>query len=233
MKVVVLILLLALAPLASAADPGNAGGGTNPDPLIKINRVTNKFNDFLDKILLRPVAKAYVTVVPSFVRARVTHFFGNLADVNSSLNSFLQGKPKDGFRDLGRIVMNTTVGIGGLFDPAGAVGLADHDEDFGQTLAVWGVPRGPYLVLPLLGPSTLEDAIGSPLNSLVDPLRWLYPVPQRNGLYLLHAVDERASLLPMESAVFGDKYIFYRDAYLQRRNYLIHDGKVKDTFDNF
>lgn len=232
MRSVVLILLLVIAPLASAANSSTANN-PYPDPLIKINRVTSKFNNFFDRILLRPVAKTYVTVVPRFLRSRVASFFNNLSDVNSSLNSFLQGKPKDGFRDLGRLAINSTIGIGGLFNPAGAIGLPDHEEDFGQTFAVWGIPRGPYLVLPFLGPSTLEDAIGTPLNGLADPLRYLYPIDTRNQLFLTRIVDERAALLPAESAVFGNKYIFYRDAYLQHRNYLIHDGKVKDTFGNF
>ena len=174
-----------------------------------------------------------MTIVPRFIRGGVSRFFENLDDVNSSLNSFLQGKPGAGFTDLGRVAINTTIGLGGLFDPATGMGLHKHEEDFGQTFAVWGIPRGPYLELPFLGPSTFEDAFGRPFNSYADPLRYLYPVDHRNRLYVTRIIDGRASLLPAESAVFGDEYIFYRDAYLQRRNYLIHDGKVKDTFDDF
>ena len=233
MKSAVLILLLAFAPLAMAADNSANNAGATPDPLMKVNRVTQKFNDFFDKILLKPVAKVYQKVVPAFVRGRVSRFFGNLSDINSSLNSFLQGKPKEGFIDLGRVVVNTTAGIGGLFDPATAIGLHEHQEDFGQTFAVWGIPRGPYLVLPFLGPSTVEDAFGRPFNSYVDPVRLLYPVDDRNTLYGMRIIEARASLLSAESMVFGDKYIYYRDAYLQRRNYLIHDGKVKDSFGDF
>lgn len=232
MKSVVLIILLVLAPLAQAADDNNPPP-KNPDPLIKVNRVTHKFNHVFDKILLKPAAKVYRFLVPRFVRNRVSSFFGNLSDINSSLNSFLQGKPKEGFRDIGRLAINTTFGIGGLFDPATSMGLQQQPEDFGQTFAVWGIPRGPYLELPFLGPSTFEDALGRPFDSYVYPVRRLYPVSHRNVLYGLDILDTRTKLLPLESTVFGDEYIFYRDAYLQRRNYLINDGKVKDTFDDF
>ncbi|HKI75170.1 MAG TPA: VacJ family lipoprotein, partial [Pseudomonadales bacterium] len=174
--------------------------------------------------------KVYSKVIPAFARHGVKRFFENLGDVNSSVNSFLQGKPREGITDLGRVVVNSTIGVGGLFDPATSMGLKDHDEDFGQTFAVWGIPRGPYLELPFLGPSTLEDAFGKPFNTYADPLTYLYPARDRNTLMVLRVINDRAALLPMEGAVFGDEYIFYRDAYLQRRNYLIKDGKVKDTF---
>lgn len=232
MKFWVLILVLAFAPVGCAT-VGNTQAEPNPDPLIKVNQVVFKFNHFFDRLLLRPVAKVYVTIVPRFARSSVSRFFDNLGDINSSLNSFLQGKPKDGLSDLGRLAINTTIGVGGLLDPATKFGLAKHGEDFGQTFAVWGIPRGPYLVLPFFGPSTIEDAVGSPFNAYADPLRLLYPVGDRNSLYATRIVDQRAALLRVESAMFGNQYIFIRDAYLQRRNFLIHDGKVKDTFDDF
>ncbi|MEX2327201.1 MAG: MlaA family lipoprotein, partial [Pseudomonadales bacterium] len=134
--------------------------------------------------------------------------------------------------DLVRIGINSTMGLGGLFDPASNVGLARHNEDFGQTFSVWGAPRGPYLVLPFLGPSTLTDAIGRPFDSALDPVRYYHPVDHRNTLFALDQVRGRAQLLSAEQAVFGDKYLFYRDAYLQRRNYLINDGRVKQDFDD-
>lgn len=230
-KVLLLVAILVLAQSAWAADENGDDAATpNPDPWMKVNRATHKFNHFFDKILLRPAAKVYTTIVPRFARHGVTRFFENLGDVNSSLNCFLQGKPREGFTDIGRIAINSTIGIGGLFDPATAMGLKDQDEDFGQTFAVWGLPRGPYVELPFLGPSTLEDAFGRPFNTYVDPVTHLYPVSHRNSLYALRVVSDRAALIPMESAVFGDEYIFYRDAYLQHRNFVIKDGKVKDTF---
>lgn len=236
MKSVVLMLLLVMPLLGCATDNGADNNGPplkNPDPLIKVNRVTHKFNHVFDKILLKPAAKVYRFLIPKFFRNRVSHFFSNLSDVNSSLNAFLQGKPKEGFRDIGRLAINSTFGIGGMFDPATSMGLQQQQEDFGQTFAVWGIPRGPYIELPFLGPSTVEDAFGRPFDSYVYPVRYLYPVAHRNVLYGLDVLDTRVKLLPLDATVFGDEYIFYRDAYLQRRNYLINDGKVKDTFDDF
>lgn len=141
------------------------------------------------------------------------------------------GKPGDGFRDLLRIAINTTLGIGGLFDPATELGLIDHNEDFGQTLAKWGVPTGPYLVIPFLGPSTLRNAFAGMVDIRLDPLIYYYPVAHRNTIIGMRIIHQRSELLAMESVVFGDRYLFFRDAYLQRREFLEQDGEVEDLFD--
>ncbi len=215
--------LMLVAPIAVAAE----------DPWMGLNKRTQALNDTADRWVLKPVANTYVKVVPSFARYSVSNVFSNLGDVSNSANNFLQGKPLKGVSDLGRIVINTTLGLGGLFDPASGLGLTKHNESFGQTLSVWGVPAGPYLVLPLLGPSTLTDTVSRPFDSALDPIRYLHPVDHRNRTYGLVVVDQRAALLGAEGAIFGDRYIFLRDAYLQRRNYLVNDGQVKDDFDDF
>lgn len=214
------------------AVPVLAADERDPDPWQGLNRLTHKFNDIADRYVMKPVARGYKAVVPRFARTGVRNFFGNLGDVNIAANNFLQGKVGDGLEDIARIGINSTMGLGGLFDPASKVGLAKHNEDFGQTFSVWGVPRGPYLVLPLLGPSTLTDAMGRPFDSTLDPLLYYHPVDHRNRLLVLDSVRLRAELLAAEQAVFGDLYIFYREAYLQRRTFLINDGRVSHDFDD-
>lgn len=221
-KLLMMFLAMACSSITMASE----------DPLEKVNRKVHGFNDFLDSKLIRPAAKGYKKVLPTPVRYSVGNFFGNLADVGDMINNGLQGKPKPAFSDLGRLLINTTVGIGGLFDPATRIGLVDHDEDFSQTLAVWGVPRGAYVVLPGLGPSDVRGIFGRIGTSRMDPLRYYYPVSHRNSLFALRLVDIRANLLAADSAVFGDKYIFYREAYLQRRAFLENDGQVDDPFDD-
>lgn len=203
------------------------------DPWMGMNQKIQAFNDTADRYVLKPVAQGYEAVLPRFARNSVGNFFSNLDDVTNGVNNALQGKPIRAVSDLGRIVINSTLGLGGLFDPASGLGLTKHNESIGQTLSVWGVPKGPYLVLPLLGPSTLTDALSRPFDSRLDPVRYLHPVDHRNRTFALRLLDQRASLLSAEDAVFGDRYIFFRDAYLQRRNYLVNDGEVEDDFGDF
>ena len=200
----------------------------NTDPWMGLNQVSYGINNVADTIILKPLATGYQTVTPVPLRRGVKNFFGNLGDVNNSVNNLLQGKLLASGGDLLRLVINSSMGIGGLFDVASAMGLNKHNESFGQTLSVWGVPAGPYVVIPLLGPSTLTDAITNPLNTALDPIRFLHPVSHRNSLFGFRAIEQRATLLAAESAVFGDRYIFLRDAYLQRRNYLVLDGNVEE-----
>ena len=230
MKIVSVALLLILHSYAYAEEHNPEA---NLDPWKKINQVTHRFNDSADKYVLKPIAKGYVKIAPSPIRRGIKNFFGNLGDVNNGVNNLLQGKPSASASDFFRLVINTTLGIGGLFDPATGLGFAKHNESFAQTFAVWGVPKGPYVVVPLLGPSTLTDALLKPLNLRVDPVRYLYPVNHRNSLFAVRVVDERAGLLAAERVVFGDRYIFFREAYLQRRNYLVLDGEVEDEFNDF
>ena len=223
----VVLLTLMFANVANASEAGD------PDPWIALNQKMQKLNDTADRIVLKPVATAYTKVLPRFVRTAIRNAFANIGDIDNSVNNLLQGKPLASLSDLGRVAINTTLGIGGLFDPASGLGLRRHEESFGQTLSVWGVPQGPYLVLPLLGPSTVTDTVARPVGTVLDPLRYLYPVDHRNRTYTVRLVDDRAGLLSAEKSIFGDRYIFIRDAYLQRRNYLVHDGKVEDEFDEF
>jgi len=195
-----------------------------------INRKVHGFNDFMDTQLMRPAAKAYKKVLPAPVRYSVRNFVGNLSDVGDIINNALQGKPKQALSDFGRVLVNSSIGIGGLFDPASRMEFVDHDEDFSQTLAVWGVPRGPFIVIPGLGPSDARGILGRVSNEGVDPLPYYHPVPHRNSLATVRLLSIRAKLLAIDGAVFGDRYIFYRDAYLQHRKFLETDGQVDDPF---
>jgi phospholipid-binding lipoprotein MlaA len=195
-----------------------------------INRKVHGFNDFMDTKLMRPAAEAYKKVLPPPIRYSVRNFVGNLSDVGDIINNALQGKPKQALSDFGRVLVNSSIGIGGLFDPASRMGLVDHDEDFSQTLAVWGVPRGPFIVIPGLGPSDARGIFGRASNEGLDPLPYYHPVPHRNSLATLRLLSIRAKLLAVDGVVFGDKYIFYRDAYLQHREFLENDGQVDDPF---
>ena len=229
--VVTMLITFAVSPLVFAES--DASAEKDPDPWVGLNQRIFAFNDTVDQWVLKPVAKTYVKVVPGFARQSVMNVFSNLDDITNGVNNLLQGKPLKSLSDLGRILTNTSLGLGGLFDPASGLGLIKHNESFGQTLSVWGVPTGPYLVLPLLGPSTLTDVVSRPFDSRLDPLRYLHPVDHRNRIFGVRIIDQRASILAAENAVFGDRYIFLRDAYLQRRNYLVNDGEVKDDFDDF
>ena len=219
-------ILLALA--ASALLAGCATTGSEPrDPWEGLNRKTFAFNEKLDEVVLKPVAEGYVRVVPAIARQGVNNFFDNIEDVGTSLNNFLQGKPAQGTSDAARFVFNTVFGVFGLFDVATPAGLEKHYEDFGQTLGVWGVQSGPYLVLPLLGPSTARDAPAK----VVDP-SWYYgeaiqPESVYWGLWGLDKVRGRANLLQAEGVLKEaalDRYTFIRDAWMQRRRSQVYDG---------
>ena len=204
----------------------------NEDPYEGVNRKIHNFNDFADAKLIRPVAVGYNKVMPNPAKRLVSNFFGNLVEVGNGLNNLLQGKPKQAGNDASRVLINTTIGIGGLFDPATRMGLRASDEDFGQTLAVWGVPRGPYIVLPFLGPTTVRDVFSRAVDSTLDPLRYYYPVSHRNSLFGFSVLHTRSQLLAADAVVFGDRYIFFRDAYLQRREFQEKDGEIEDPFDD-
>ncbi len=201
---------------------------TNPrDPFEKFNRAMFSFNDAVDRTALKPAATVYKNVTPSFVQTGVNNFFGNLSDLWSSLNNFAQFKGQDGFSDLTRFAVNSTLGLAGVLDIATPVGLRKHNEDLGQTLGYWGVPAGPYLMLPLLGPSTIRDTAALPGDWWGDPWTHVNDVPWRNSGVVLRAVDQRASVLDasrlLEEAAL-DRYEFLRDGYLQRR-----ESQVLDT----
>lgn len=197
------------------------------DPWEGFNRGVHAFNDQLDGWVLKPVANAYDVAAPTPVRHGVANFFGNLGDVWVGVNNLLQGKAVDAASDLGRVLLNSSVGVAGLIDVASLMGLEKHDEDFGQTLGVWGVGSGPYLVLPLYGPRTLRDGGGLLLDFVVDPVVYAQPERAAWGLAGMRVVDNRAGLLPAEKAMDQaalDKYEYLRSAYLQRRRHLVFDG---------
>ena len=199
------------------------------DPLEGLNRATYAFNDALDRAVLEPVAKGYQTVTPGFVRAGVMNLFTNIGDVATSLNNILQGKPSDAASDAGRFIINSTLGVLGLFDVATPMGLEKHYEDFGQTLGRWGVNSGPFLVIPLMGPSTLRDAVARPVDSYAGYSRYMHHIPTRNATFGLEIIELRANLLGASATLDAaalDKYQFVRDAYLQRRLRGVYDGKA-------
>ena len=236
-RVAVISLVVATGVLTGCASTGPnifRTAGDKLDPIEPVNRVTYKFNDALDKAIVKPIAQGYKAVLPTQVRYCIQNVFGNVADVPTSLNNFLQGKFIEGGSDLCRVAINTTVGVAGCFDFASKWGFEKHNEDFGQTLGRWGLPSGPYLVLPFLGPSTLRDAGALLVDSRLDPVMYIYDVPVRNVTYALRLVDRRAQLLDagniLEDAAL-DPYVFIRDAYLARRHSLVTDGKEQDIPD--
>jgi phospholipid-binding lipoprotein MlaA len=186
------------------------------------------FNQTVDDKVLKPVATGYVNVIPDLIRTAIGNFFGNIGDVWTAVNNYLQGKPREGTSDVARVVLNSTFGIVGLIDVATPAGLVQHEEDFGQTLGVWGVKSGPYLVLPILGASTVRDGLARPVDLYVDPINQIDTIRVRNSARALRLVDDRAALLDstrmMEDAAL-DPYLFVRDAYLQRRESRVRDGK--------
>jgi len=219
-----------LAPLFLSillAGCATTGAGDPKDPWEGFNRGVFSFNEGLDKAVLKPVATGYQKVVPAFAREGVTNFFANLEDVGTGLNNILQGKPGQGASDLGRVVVNSLFGVLGLWDVATPMGLEKHYEDFGQTLGVWGVAPGPYLVIPLLGPSTARDGPAK----VVDPA-WYWPIALDNdrlywSLWGLDKVNQRQLLMQSEKVLDEaalDRYSFIRDAWWQRRQNQVYDG---------
>lgn len=208
------------------------GPNANPaDPFEPFNRGVFTFNDKLDEAVLVPVSTAYVNVLPSMVRTGVNNFFGNLGDVWSFANSVAQLKLQNSAETFMRVNVNTFFGLGGLLDVATEAGIDRHDEDFGQTLGRWGVGAGPYIVLPVLGPSTLRDAAAKPVDFYGDALNALSDVAWRNSLTVLRVVDKRSQYLRAGRLIDDaalDKYSFTRDAFLQRRRSLIQDGRAPD-----
>ena len=218
-----------IAALALAA--GLAGCASMPqpnprDPLEPVNRQVYRFNEGLDSVLLKPVATYYREKVPPLVRTGVSNFFGNLGDAWSAVNSLLQFRLQDAEENFARFHLNTMFGLFGIFDIASDVNIERHREDFGQTLGRWGVPAGPYVVLPLLGPSTLRDTVALPVEWRGDLASRVTPTEARNAVYGVRVVDTRSNLLRVSSVLEEaslDKYSFTRDAYLQRRRAEVFD----------
>lgn len=224
-------LCLALSLVACASGPT-----ANPkDPLEPMNRSISRFNDTVDDYVLKPVSTTYRDATPELVQKGVRNFFNNLSDLWSTVNNGLQLKGRDTAESFMRFVVNTTVGIYGVFDVATPIGLQRHPEDLGQTLGHWGVPDGPYLVLPFFGPSTLRDTAAWPADTAMDPVRQHDDVPVRNSAIGLRTVQKRADLLKATELLGEaslDKYSFTRDAYLQLRRNQIYDGNPPDEADD-
>jgi len=206
---------------------GCATGSVPHDPLERFNRGVYRFNDGVDKALLKPVAQGYRTILPEFVQRSVGNFFSNTNDVAVALNNALQGKFTAAVSDVGRVAINSTLGLLGLFDVASEAGIEKHNEDFGQTLGYWGMPEGPFIMLPLLGPSNGRDVFGRIGDFATDPVTYVDPTRSANQLRGARIVHGRAELLDagtiLDTAAL-DPYQFVRDAYIQRRRNLIHDG---------
>jgi phospholipid-binding lipoprotein MlaA len=216
-----------VAAVAASLMTGCATSGNPKDPIEGFNRAMFSFNETVDKAVIKPVAQGYDYVTPQPIQTGVSNFFGNIADLWIGFNNLIQGKPGEALSDVGRVLINTTIGIVGLFDVATGMGLEKHEEDFGQTLGRWGVGDGAYVVLPIIGPRTLRDTGGFLADVWVDPVANHDPVSVRNWALALRAIDARADFLDAEGVIETaalDKYAYVRDAYLQRRRSLIYDG---------
>ncbi|TNE81774.1 MAG: VacJ family lipoprotein [Gammaproteobacteria bacterium] len=227
------MLLLAGVVLSGQVMAGSTA--TDPeDPWEGFNRKVFVFNEKVDKYAFKPAAKGYKAVTPDPVERGISRMFANVGEVVNILNDLLQGKFKQAGNDTGRLVINTTIGLVGFFDVADDLGLPKNDgEDFGQTLGFWGVNSGPYVVIPFFGPSTLRDAPSRVVDRLVNPINEVDHVPTRNTIYAFELLSTRADLLEAEKFVRGDRYTFIRDAYLQRRKFLLNDRTVEDDFGDY
>ena len=228
-KLINILMCVGIALMAGCATTQQTERVAKIDPFESMNRAVFTFNENADEYVIKPVAEAYQFVLPDFVRTGVTNFFSNIGDVFVAVNNLLQGKPGNAANDIGRFLVNSTIGILGLFDVATDAGLEKNKEDFGQTLGVWGVPSGPYVVLPLFGPSSVRDTAGLALDIKTDFILNSNQLnhDQKVGSTVLRVVNQRANLLNasqlLEDAAF-DKYSFLRDSYLQRRRNQVYDG---------
>lgn len=225
------LLLPAVAASQNLQEPAGeqAMPSDTKDPYENWNRKVFAFNDAVDTWFLRPIASAYRTVTPDFLDRGITNVFSNLGEIGNFANSLLQLKGESAVVAAGRFTYNTVFGLGGFFDVATAFDLPERPEDFGQTLAVWGSGSGPYLMLPLLGPATPRSFAGMAVDGFAWPSPWdEVENPEWYYLRFLQIVDMRADLIPAESFISGDRYTFFRNAYLQRREFLINDGKITE-----
>jgi phospholipid-binding lipoprotein MlaA len=218
------------APLTVCAVLAGCAAGPNPiDPYESSNRKVFKFNDAVDNAVTKPIAKGYKAITPVPIRSGVTNFFGNFLDVQTAINELFQAKVSRAASDTGRVLINSTIGFFGVFDVASRLGLEKHNEDFGQTLAVWGWKKSTYLVLPFFGPSTTRDGVGLIGDYFTDPEFWIFNNPPTNWLVFgLRVVNSRGNLLGADQffdTAAVDRYAFLRDGYLQLRRNQIYDGE--------
>lgn len=223
MKISKLAMVVAAAGLLG----GCATSGNPKDPIEGFNRAMFGFNEGLDKVIIKPVATGYEAVIPSPLQTGVANFFSNIADLMIGVNNLLQGKPAQAASDAGRVLVNTTMGFLGIIDVASSMGMEKHEEDVGQTFGRWGMTDGAYVVLPFFGPRTARDTIGLAFDVYTDPVSHVDHIPTRNVLLATRLISDRAELLKADKIIEEaalDKYSYVRDAYLQRRRSLIHDG---------
>jgi phospholipid-binding lipoprotein MlaA len=229
-RISLLLVLVLLSPAGVALAQDRP---VNVDPLEAINRPLFEFNNQLDRFLLRPVAVGYDRVMPQVARRGIGNLFANLYDFNSAINGLLQARFMGAAQGGGRFLINSTVGIAGLFDVATPLGIRPYRTDFGHTLAIWGVKPGPYVMVPFFGPRTFRSGTGTIFDVYTSIPAYLDNVPLRNTLWGTELIDGRARLLDADELLSGDTYIFVRDAYLQSRETFVHDGEVQDNFSDF
>lgn len=227
MRQSVMVVGLLLAGLLGPA------GHADEDPWESFNRSIYSFNNTADAYVIKPVAQGYAYLMPEIGRKGVNNFFNNLLDVNGALNGFLQGRVDQGLENVGRVIINSTVGIFGLFDVATALGVPQYQTDFGHTLSIWGVPQGPFVMVPFLGPRTVRSSVGTAFDAYASPLGQMGNSDPAWGLRVFNLVDLRAGLLGADELLSGDQYIFLRDAYLQQRRLQTSDGQLVDDFSEF
>lgn len=227
--------MIPLVILATVALAGCATSVSRVDPLEPVNRAMYAVHEPIDRTIVRPAVQAYIDYVPRAVRLPISNFFNNIEDLFSGINGLLQNKPDKAGHDFGRVAVNSLFGLGGLIDFASAANIPRGEEDFGQTFGVWGAPQGPYLFIPLLGPTTVRDGTGLGVRGYLSPVGYLNDVPIRNALLGIGAVDLRAQALEAQTLVDRaalDQYTFIRRSYLQRRDYLTYDGRPPSRKDD-
>ncbi len=223
------LLLLTIIMLLNAEESVETN---EKDPYETLNRVVFNISDSLDESFLKPTAQVYSNYTPLFIKDSVTNFFYNLTEIDTVINQLLQGKPKLAAQDSLRFLINTTMGFGGIFDVASRIGFERHDEDFGQTLGVWGVESGAYVFVPFVGPSTIRDLVGIPLSWYVSGTFAIEDNKTKIFFSVLDVIETRERLLAAENLIIGDKYEFVKDVFMQSREHEVKDGDVEDQFLN-
>ena len=203
------------------------------DPWSDANERVFKLNDYFDRVVGRSVSIAYTTFIPRIARQGIRNIFSNIDDINVFVNDLLQLKLDAALNDSGRLLVNTTLGLGGILDIASGYGLYKNEEDFGQTLGKWGVATGPYVMLPVFGASNVRDSFGLVLDTLFNPIQYHKDESLRLTLFLVRETDSRSGRLALDELITGNRYLFVREAYVQRREYLVTDGQVEDEFGDF
>lgn len=220
------MLMACVAPISTAQMQTN-------DPWREANERIFKLNDYFDSLIVKPVAVTYSTFVPRAARQGIGNFFSNINEINVFVNDILQLKLDDALSDSGRFFVNSSVGILGILDVASGLGMEKNEEDFGQTFARWGIGPGPYVMLPVFGASNVRDSFGLIMDTVFNPIQYHDEPSVRISLFLLEEADARTDLFALDELISGDRYLFVREAYTQRRNYLVKDGLVEDEFGDF